>query len=49
MPFCPHSSRAAGTAAAGITITARSTSPGMSFTDGYAFTPRIVSALGFTG
>jgi len=48
-PFRPHSSRAASTWAAGTTITARSTSPGIAEMLGHASTDCTTLAPGFTG
>ena len=48
-PFSAQSSTTESTAGCGTAMTARSTGPGMSFTDGYAGIDETTSALGFTG
>jgi hypothetical protein len=44
-----HSSATADTCSLGTTMTARSTGPGISFTDGKAEIEWIAAALGLTG
>ena len=48
-PFSPALRMAPGTAAAGTTMTARSSVPGISDRSAQHFTPRISSALGLMG